>query len=399
MIINDRGIAERIGLEKRCGYWEISGNFFFDKSECFKYASKHKLSKQDIKYHFFDSAYQTYNWSIEPKESLEELYKQRAQQLRDKYDYLILSFSGGADSSNILNAFVNNDIKLDEIYCEYPISTLEQNAKLTLENRSPLLISYEWLTAAKPRLEKLAKTHPDIKITIEDATEFTIKTIESDNLHSYFRSGTTANAHGGRYHKLYETARNREKYGKVCCITGLDKPRIIYNRNQKKFFSLYSDFNNVYTHSPKYVFGGDPATIEYFYLTYDFPQINVKQSYELKYEIQKIVSSKNIELYKDLLINSFNDAVHIFDVHHDIFKKALYKTWDNNIWQAKKSGNIFYTPQAQWFFDDKYVNDRTRDYFEKQLFELLNGIDKQFIVYENDKPIALQTIMSSAIPF
>ena len=37
--------------------------------------------------------------------------------------------------------------------------------------------------------------------------------------------------------------------------------------------------------------------------------------------------------------------------------------------------------------------------FEKQLQDLLTGIGKQFIVYENAKPIALKTIMSNAIPF
>ena len=98
-------------------------------------------------------------------------------------------------------------------------------------------------------------------------------------------------------------------------------------------------------------------------------------------------------------MNSINDTVHIFDAHHDIFKKVLYRTWDTNIWQAEKSGNFFYTPQSQWFFDNKYVSDRTRDFFDKQLHDLLSDIDKQFIVYENDKPIALQTIMSKAIPF
>lgn len=397
MIITDVVLAEKIGLERRCGYWENCGSFFFDKAECLRYATK--LKNNYIRYHFFDSVYQTYDWSIEPSESLEELYKQRAQQLRDKYDYLILSFSGGADSSNILNTFIDNNIKLDEIYCEYPISTLEKNVKLSINDRNPLLISYEWETAAKPRLQALALTHPDIKITIEDATKFTIDVIESDKLHTFMRGGSSANAHSGRYFKLYELGRQREKYGKVCCITGLDKPRLAYDTRRKIFFSTYSDFNNIYADFPRYAFGGYPVEMEFFYLTYDFPKINVKQSYELKSVIQKIMLSEDKELYKELLNNSVNDVVHTYDAHHDIFKKTLYKSWDTNIWQAKKSGNLFYTPQAQWLFNKTIVNDRTRDYFEKQLFQLLDGIDRQYIVYENDKPIALKNIMSNAIPF
>jgi hypothetical protein len=398
MIVYDLATAEKISLEKRCGYWEISGTYFFDKSECLRYATANGIL--DIKYHFFDSAYQTYNWSQEPEESLEQLYAQRAQQLRDKYDYLILSFSGGADSSNILNTFINNNIKLDEVFCEYPISTLHDNVVISAANKDPALISYEWKVAAKPRLEQLSKTHPDIKITVEDATEFSINAITSNNLHSFFRSGTTANAHGGRYHKLYELARSREKHGTVCCINGLDKPRIIYNVEKDTFFSVYSDFNNVYTHSPHYVFGGEPAAIEYFYLTYDFPKISVKQAHRLKREILKIRADKNSNLYNELLLNpSPSSNVHIFDAHHDVFKKALYKTWDTNIWQAKKASSIFYTPQAQWLFDPKFVDNRTRDFFEKQLEELLCGISTQFILRENNKPSSLKTFWSTPIPF
>jgi len=48
-------------------------------------------------------------------ESLDFLYALRARQLREKYDYLVLYFSGGADSTNILKTFIDNNIFLDEI--------------------------------------------------------------------------------------------------------------------------------------------------------------------------------------------------------------------------------------------------------------------------------------------
>ena len=59
----------------------------------------------------FDNA----NWSKEPEESLSELYKRRAYQIRDMYNYIIFYFSGGSDSITALNTFVKNNIPIDEI--------------------------------------------------------------------------------------------------------------------------------------------------------------------------------------------------------------------------------------------------------------------------------------------
>ena len=63
---------------------------------------------------FNESVFSSYDWTVEPNESIADLYRQRAQQLRDKYDYIVLMFSGGADSTTVLRSFLDNDIKLDE---------------------------------------------------------------------------------------------------------------------------------------------------------------------------------------------------------------------------------------------------------------------------------------------
>lgn len=397
MIITDAALAEKIGIEKRCGYWEVGGNYFFDKSESLRFASKY--NNYNVRYHFFDSAYNSLNWSIEPTESLSEMYKRRAQQLRDKYDYLILCFSGGADSTNILHSFIDNGIKLDEIYTEYPISIMDKNKNVDLSERDPLLLTYEWYTAAKPQLDKLAKTHPEIKLTIDDVSSDTIKLIENSNLHKLFRAGSSANPNTMKYYRLYEIARSREDMGRVVCITGLDKPRIAYKPSTNAFFSTYSDFNNIFAEFPEDTFSGYQATMEYFYYSYEFPQVNQKQCFVLKHAIMEVLSKNNLSLYKQLLNNSINDEIHTFDVHHDFFKKALYEKWDNNIWQAKKSANFFYTPASQWFYDKNITSDRTRDYFDKQLLELIDGINNHFILYENGKPSAFKNIMSTPIKF
>lgn len=59
----------------------------------------------------FDSV----DWQTEPLESMKELSKQRAQHIRDTYDYIILYHSGGSDSTTVLNSFLDNNIFIDEI--------------------------------------------------------------------------------------------------------------------------------------------------------------------------------------------------------------------------------------------------------------------------------------------
>jgi hypothetical protein len=60
----------------------------------------------------------------EPSESLAELQRQRALEIRNKYSYVRLWLSGGADSITALNAFLDND---KEMYGDNWLETDELN--------------------------------------------------------------------------------------------------------------------------------------------------------------------------------------------------------------------------------------------------------------------------------
>ena len=67
-----------------------------------------------------DDVYGKLDWSVPVETNLLTLYKQRAEQLREKYDYLVMYYSGGADSTNALHAFIDNNIFLDELIMHMP---------------------------------------------------------------------------------------------------------------------------------------------------------------------------------------------------------------------------------------------------------------------------------------
>jgi hypothetical protein len=93
-------------------FYTEDGTKFYSKLEAIEYSKK---NNQKLSFYFYDDVYSKVDWKKELKEDLSYYYKQQALRLREKYDYLILAYSGGYDSTNILETFVYNNIKLDKI--------------------------------------------------------------------------------------------------------------------------------------------------------------------------------------------------------------------------------------------------------------------------------------------
>lgn len=93
-------------------YYFEDGTKFTSKTETIKYSTEKGLTP---KFYYYDHIYENLDWSIAPTESLDYYYKEQAQRIRDNYDYVILAYSGGYDSTNILETFYFNNIKLDKI--------------------------------------------------------------------------------------------------------------------------------------------------------------------------------------------------------------------------------------------------------------------------------------------
>lgn len=91
--------------------------FYYDKNK--KYYSKSEAlianEKNQVSLYYYDKEFSNLDWKNTPSKSLTTLYRERAQNIRDNYEYVILCFSGGIDSSNILETFYYNNILIDEI--------------------------------------------------------------------------------------------------------------------------------------------------------------------------------------------------------------------------------------------------------------------------------------------
>jgi len=120
-------------------------------------------SKHRCYFYFDDKEFSKVDWLTEPKEHLDDLYVLRAKQLRDEYDYLILCFSGGTDSSHVLETFYHNNIHIDEIVTVGALS--QDSSEENSENMNTLIKSN-----VIPRLKEY--NIPKTKITVVDFSKY-----------------------------------------------------------------------------------------------------------------------------------------------------------------------------------------------------------------------------------
>ena len=76
-------------------------------------------SGQPITFSCNDQENDCLNWTLEPEQSFEQLMDTHAINLRNKYERLILMWSGGTDSHTIYNVFKRNNIHIDEILIKH----------------------------------------------------------------------------------------------------------------------------------------------------------------------------------------------------------------------------------------------------------------------------------------
>jgi len=386
-------MATRIAYQLYSGFWSVDRRTcFFDKAEALRFATQ--IKSFNVAYHYFDEVYHTIDWKKEPTQSLSELYRERAQQIRDEYEYVALSFSGGADSTNVLKSFINNNIRLDEVVVWYPIKATEKFAgRFNPSDRSAGNIIHEYHHAALPMLRWLAAHHPEIKITTLDYTDTAFDIIGSGMMHKSTIGGCVSHAMTTGQYMMTEHLR---KVNKRCCqLLAVDKPRIKYNKVARMYEAYFLDFNSLLGHWPADTFNRNEPKTEYFYYAYQLPQLLVKQCYEIKKAVQRIERKADfIEDYK------FNRNIELINPHNDFVKKVIYgDNWDTSTFQAGKAVKYFYHEHTTWFFDLTKNDKRTTDFYNGQIEDMVDAIHPSFIDYENGKPIRFKNIITRPIAF
>jgi hypothetical protein len=152
---------------KKLGYYLVNNEIYYNKYQALMAAT---ASNSQVRWFFNEDIFVHFPWATEPEETLKDLYRARAQQLRDTYDYIRVESSGGSDSTTVIFSFLLNGIHLDEVVFRYPKGGERDVTGNARDLRSENTLS-EWEFAAKPLLDWIATNYPAVKITVHDYTD------------------------------------------------------------------------------------------------------------------------------------------------------------------------------------------------------------------------------------
>jgi hypothetical protein len=310
-------------IEKYRGYYVVGTEKFVSKSAAL-YRSL--TTGQEIVWYFHNRIWDDFyekNKNNLGQTNLQILYQQRAKQLREKYDYLILHYSGGADSHNVLMTFLNANIKLDEIFVRRQDEVESKLYTPDKNNTSPENILSEYDYAQLPTMQWLSLHHPEIRITTSTVFDNNIDTLINDDsflamphtmsLMDNFRQG----ARSPNERKLIDKGLN------ICNIFGNDKP-IVY--------SVGRDCLMTFTDSGLSA-GLDLMNVEAFYWTADMPALPFSQAY-LVYKYFNLFPQHRWVIEKSEFSSMNRMSA---DLRENLLKKILYKdTWDFSRFQTTK---------------------------------------------------------------
>jgi hypothetical protein len=360
------------------GFWRVNNNNFYNKIDAFIYASKNNNFKIDFHYH--DDAWNSYNRNLIGSLDLKNLYKTRAQQIREKYDYLILNYSGGADSHNVLLSFLNNNIKLDAVYIKWPIRASEAHQD-SFDN-SPMNLLSEWNLTITKRLKWLENNFPEVKIIIDDWSQ-NIKLnefVDAENLYQYMHLYSLGDlSRIATRSKIEKELIDKNKT--VGSIWGIDKPEVSLDQNDNLYFSFRD-----YPISVAQPLNLNVEGTELFYWSPEFPEIIFEQS-------QKILNFlRNNKEYRDLFrsigTENIEEIKWKYKVQTDLIKLIVYDNWDPLIFQANKDFSPSKLQWDYWIYKSSEFSTIVNKW-KHSFNNLVDNIDDSLILKWKDQKLGL----------
>jgi hypothetical protein len=344
------------------GFYQVGEVALANKLEALYLASKEKKLPY---WNFHDDVFKNFDWTTKPLKTIEQVYKERAQQLRDKYDYISISFSGGADSWNVLNSFLSNNIHVDEIYTRFPLAGTRKHMAANNTDFSARNLTSEYEYAVKPILEYVEKHFPKTKIIVDDITESYYDEVTEDEI---IRTGHFA-LNGLSAKRCANNIGSNIDFDnkKVASIRGSGKFQL--RKNENTFFIYFSDIE-------AWPVDADPNfNLEYFYWSPEATELLALQAHLLK---EYFISHQDLMwvIEANPMTNPTIMAYYqnIRSIYNSIYKQVCYPQWNPNTFQTDKASGIQFEREDDfWIMSENAKSVQswkwTVDQFYKSLHE------------------------------
>lgn len=365
----------------KLGFYTVGDKIFYSKPEALISATK---TNQFPTWNFNNETFNKLDWLHEPETNIQELYRQRAQQLRDRYDYIRIEVSGGADSSTALYSFLLNDIHIDEVTFRYPKRGENSVSNDPFNTKSENTLS-EFAFAARPMLEWIKTHYPQVKITVHDYSDNMLDDAQDDswifNSKDYLQPG-----HAFKHDPLglIDHKRLADSGKSICVLYGIDKPKLCIK--DSKWYAYFIDFqaNHANTVTREY----SNITTEYFFWTPDLPEIVLKQAHLIKSWFD-MPQNKILQH----LVRWPNHSVTQRTTLEHVIKPLIYLDYDPATFQVAKPSNNFYPEMDTWFYRN-FKDTPAYDRWQAGIQLVTDTIDDKYFNKELEKPVGFIGFLS-----
>jgi hypothetical protein len=381
-------------MNKKLGYYKVANKFETEsKVQACILATNIAKSNPNIDprklvtWDFNDKEFESHDWTIVPEESLDELYNARARQLREKYDYISISYSAGADSHNIVMSFLRQNLHIDEIVVK-TVSLADKYLSQSNINSTECVNTYysERKLQIEPRLQEIAILSPNTKIKYYDASEEIINGFtQSDDplwVLGVREELNPVDAMRYNYLKIPKFQNNLDKDKKVAIILGVDKARIELDYHTKMVYATFYDRGNNVVPIGNYMKEYTNTTIEYFYWAPECLRMLTKQAHVLKQwlEITPGFQAYFTYNYPQAYGHKITDTSWRL-VNETLVKNIIYTTWNKSWFQSEKCTFDWFAEHDAWFYNGRKGTPEHQSWLKGIKYVMENA--KPFLIDRN----------------
>lgn len=266
-------------------FFTVGKKSFLTDIEAIKYKNS---NGGDVKFKFNYSFIENFNWKENPPKTIIEYQDLHCQIIKEKYDNIILMYSGGTDSHTILTALIRNNVRNVTLY----EATNSEHKSIPM--RLNLVKStFKYLEKYKIIFQNL--NYKLVSSALDDSDDlFTNDEKELDDVLSNVKPQKFIDIyHSGTFYRAFSVKNDKHIFKtskKTCVIWGFEKPRIKLHNGYWSWYMKSSDI--LYG---KMLIDNDYDDI-FFFMTDDVPEIQIKLAWLKILELENIFKNSRTQI-------------------------------------------------------------------------------------------------------
>jgi len=356
-------------MDKKLGYYTCDGLEFESKIQALQHST---ITHKPVEWHFNRWEFGQHNWMVEPPETLDQLYQRRARQIREQYDYVIVSFSGGSDSWNIVRAFMDQGLLVDEIVSNWALDAGSKYIVLDSRQHNSWNNIAEYHLNCVERIKEIQARSPATKITVNDTSQVLIDTfLTADDASWTATKREVLNPTGATSYNYKYFSEIRKKFDqnkKIAIVLGQDKPKLFIKDHQlyTYFIDKIINLNDVQEHLGDY----PNCHTMFFYWSPESCDMLAKQAHTI---LRVINQSKRLRT----MFSTTDPKVQRM-IQEPMLKRWLYSTWDTNWFQVSKPQGDW-DSTLDWWFTRGWAGTREHDIWQAGIQHVVSSLDPKYL--------------------